>query len=125
MAHPHDFPDDLLELIASRFRCLGEPMRLRLLQALRTGERSVTELVELTGAGQANVSRHLATLSRHGLVARRRDGLSVFYRIADPRVFDLCELVCDGLTEATEAQSATLRSATGRTERPSERARPA
>ena len=84
-------------LVAERFRTLGEPMRLRLLQALREGERSVGELVEEVGAGQANVSKHLQLLHRMGFVQRRKEGTTALYRIADPNVFRLCELVCGGM----------------------------
>jgi DNA-binding transcriptional ArsR family regulator len=93
------FAPELLELIAGRFRLLAEPVRLRLLNALRSGERTVSELVAETGAGQANVSRHLALLHRQRVVSRRKDGLRVYYRIEDRAVFDLCELVCGSLEE--------------------------
>jgi DNA-binding transcriptional ArsR family regulator len=93
------FTPELLEQIAGRFKLLAEPLRLRLLNALRTGERTVSELVDETGAGQANVSRHLALLHRHNVVSRRKDGLRVHYRIEDRAVFDLCELVCGSLEE--------------------------
>jgi DNA-binding transcriptional ArsR family regulator len=87
-------PDEALELVAARFKVLAEPMRLRLLNALHNGERSVTALVEATGATQANVSKHLAVLADASMVSRRKEGLNVFYFIADPMVFQLCELVC-------------------------------
>jgi DNA-binding transcriptional ArsR family regulator len=93
------YTPELLELIATRFKVLAEPLRLRMLNALRGGERTVTELVAETGAGQANVSRHLALLHRHHLVERRKDGLHVYYGIADPGIFQLCEVVCDSLEE--------------------------
>jgi ArsR family transcriptional regulator len=96
-APDRDFDDRLLELVAERFQMLAEPMRLRLLNQLREGEKSVGELVEATGARQANVSRHLNALLTHGLVTRRKEGVFAYYRIADPAVFDLCELVCDSL----------------------------
>lgn len=108
---PGDYTPELLELIATRFKVLAEPLRLRLLNALREGERTVTQLVDETGAGQANVSRHLALLHRHRMVSRRKDGLNVYYRIADPSIFELCELVCGGL-EATLAEE--LRPLSGR-----------
>jgi DNA-binding transcriptional ArsR family regulator len=105
----NEFTPELLELIATRFRVLAEPLRLRLLNALRDGERTVTQLVEETGAGQANVSRHLSLLHRHRLVARRKAGLHVWYRIADAKIFDLCEMVCGSLDEelATELRPLT------------------
>jgi len=94
-----------LDLIAARFRVLGEPMRLRLLIALEKGERNVTELVAATGATQANVSRHLQTLAEAGIVGRRKEGLNVFYHIADPGIFDLCEGVCGSLRKRLDAQA--------------------
>lgn len=86
-----------LHLVARRFAVLGEPMRLRLLQVLMASEQPVNALVELTGGTQANVSRHLQTLAAAGLVSRRKEGLQVFYAIADPSIFQLCDLVCGSL----------------------------
>jgi len=90
-------PDEALALVARRFAVLAEPMRLRLLQALMNGERSVGALAEAAGGTQANVSRHLQTLADAGLVARRKEGLQVFYAISDPSIFELCTLVCGSL----------------------------
>lgn len=90
--------DKTLELIAERFRLLGDPMRLRLLQSLEGGERSVADLVAATGAQQASVSKHLQLLLRGGLVDRRRQGMFVFYSVSDDRVFELCDVVCGSLT---------------------------
>ena len=87
-----------LELVARRFQLLAEPMRLRLLQALHDGERNVGELVAATGATQTNVSKHLGLLCAAGILDRRKDGMNVFYSIADPMVFKLCELVCSRIT---------------------------
>lgn len=86
--------DRMIGLVARRFRALGEPARLRILQTLEAGERSVNEIQEAVGSTQSNVSRHLTALYDAGLVARRRDGNLVLYSIADPMVFDLCALVC-------------------------------
>lgn len=97
--------DQALELIAARFRVLGEPMRLRLLIALESGERNVSSLVEAVGATQANVSRHLQTLAEAGIVGRRKEGLNVFYFISDPSIFDLCEGVCGSLQRRIDAQA--------------------
>lgn len=95
---------EALELIAGRFRVLSEPMRLRLLQELSDGERNVSELMEATGAGQANVSKHLGILLEAGLVKRRKEGLNAYYSIADESVFKLCEVVCGSLAEQLEAR---------------------
>ena len=89
-----EISDEALELIATRFRVLGEPNRLKLIRALEGGELSVSALIEATGLTQANASRHLQTLTQSGILGRRRDGTSVIYHIADPGIFRLCELVC-------------------------------
>ncbi len=102
------FTDQALELIATRFKVLAEPMRLRILNALRDGEKSVTELVNEMEAGQANVSKHLGLLHRHRMVERRKDGLNVYYRIADPSIMELCELVCSSLESELDAKRAAL-----------------
>jgi ArsR family transcriptional regulator len=106
-----DFNRSTLELISERFKTLAEPMRLELLHALKSGEKTVTELVAETGAGQANVSKHLGLLHRHGFVERRKHGLNVYYRISDPKVFELCELVCASLEAEAESRRRTLRPA--------------
>ncbi|MDW8413283.1 MAG: metalloregulator ArsR/SmtB family transcription factor [Acidobacteriota bacterium] len=95
---------EALELIASRFKVLAEPMRLKLLHELSSGERSVTELIEATGASQANVSKHLGILLEAGLVKRRKDKLNAYYSIADESVFKLCEVVCGSLAEHLETK---------------------
>jgi DNA-binding transcriptional ArsR family regulator len=89
-----EMSDKMMELIARRFRTLGEPFRLRILQELESGERTVGELVERLEGGQPNVSKHLAILHDAGLISRRREGTSIVYAIGDPMVFKLCELVC-------------------------------
>jgi DNA-binding transcriptional ArsR family regulator len=104
MALPHPLPEDLAELIARRFRALGEPLRVRILDLLREEELSVTTLAERLGAGQQNVSKHLAVLVESGMLARRKEGTHVYYRIADDGVFALCEQICGSL----QAQIAAL-----------------
>lgn len=94
---------EAIELVAERFRVLGEPTRLRLLSALRQGERTVSELVEAIGTTQANASKHLQVLYTAGFVSRRREGTTVVYQLADPSVFQLCDLVC-GRLDATLAE---------------------
>ncbi|MDX2178813.1 MAG: metalloregulator ArsR/SmtB family transcription factor [Bryobacteraceae bacterium] len=91
--------DRMIALVARRFRALSEPLRLRLLQALEAGEASVNDLAEAVEANQSNVSRHLGALHDAGLVARRRAGTAVYYSIADPMVFELCQLVCRSAAE--------------------------
>jgi DNA-binding transcriptional ArsR family regulator len=86
-----------IELVAERFRALAEPARLHLMSALREGERTVGNLVEVTGFGTANVSKHLQRLRAAGFVARRKEGLNVYYSLADDDVFRLCDIMCGRL----------------------------
>jgi DNA-binding transcriptional ArsR family regulator len=86
---------ELLELVAGRFRALAEPARLTILHALSGGERTVSELVEATGLGQGNLSKHLQQLHAGGFVSRRREGLFVYYALADKDVLALCEIMCN------------------------------
>jgi DNA-binding transcriptional ArsR family regulator len=99
MALPHPVPDDLVELIARRFRVLGEPVRIKLLDRLRDGEASVNELADALGTSQQNVSKHLALLAEAGILGRRKAGTHVYYRIVDAGVFGLCEEVCGSLEQ--------------------------
>lgn len=107
VAHP--LPDELVELIAERFRALAEPTRIRLLDRLREGEATVLELTALVGTTQQNVSKHLVLLQRAGIVARRKQGNFGCYRIADETVYSLCEAVCGSLQQRFDA----LRRVTG------------
>lgn len=91
---PIPMGDKMMELVARRFRTLGEPYRLRLLQMLESGEMSVGDLVSGLDGNQSNVSKHLQILHEAGLVGRRREGTTVLYSISDPMVFKLCDLVC-------------------------------
>jgi DNA-binding transcriptional ArsR family regulator len=91
---PLPLSDPMLEAVAARFRILGEPQRLKILQLLEQGERTVGEIAEALGALQPNISRHLQTLYDAGILGRRRSGASVIYSIADPTIFRLCEIVC-------------------------------
>ena len=99
-----ELSDQAVQLIARRFRALSEPMRLKLVMALMSGPRNVGELVEVTAASQANVSRHLHTLTDAGILSREKKGLFVYYQIADTSIFDLCELVCGRLEEFLQGQ---------------------
>lgn len=91
-------PLDLLKEAAHRFRLLGEPVRLQILNLLHAhGECHVQALVEATGQSQANVSKHLRLLLDEGLVARRQEGLYAHYSIDDPTLAALCLLVCGQL----------------------------
>jgi DNA-binding transcriptional ArsR family regulator len=92
-------------MIAARFRCLGEPFRLKILRALEDGEANVGQLVEMLHATQANISKHLKVLVDAGVLARRPQGTSAFYSVADPVVLNLCQTVCDDLAEKLKSQA--------------------
>ena len=92
-----NMPVDALEDIAAYFQVLAEPSRLQLLNLLRQGECNVTELAARTGLSLANVSRHLALMSQHGLVSRQSRGVSAYYKVADSGVYKLCDLVCGNI----------------------------
>ena len=97
---------EALELVAARFRALAEPMRLRLLNVLMGGERSVNALVEATEGGQANISKHLAVLREANMVGYRKEGPATIYFIADPAIFDLCDLMCSRLQKELASKAA-------------------
>jgi ArsR family transcriptional regulator len=97
--------DEALDLVANRFKIMSEPLRLRLLQSLQGGEKSVGELTELCRTSQPNVSKHLKILQAGGLVNRKQKGNTAFYSIADPSIFTLCEVVCGSLEERLRTQA--------------------
>ena len=113
MPIPHPLPEPLVELVAQRFRLIGEPMRIRLLDRLRGGEQSVARLVAATGASQQNVSKHLGVLHQAGIVSRRKEGNRVVYAIADETIFALCEAVCGGLAQQVAELAQLLEPAVG------------
>lgn len=90
--------------MARRFRALGEPYRLRLLQVLETGDKTVGELVAALDGNQPNTSKHLQILYSAGVLSRRREGTSIRYSISDPVVLKLCELVCKGAAKRSRAE---------------------
>jgi DNA-binding transcriptional ArsR family regulator len=100
-------PSQALEQVAAYFQALSEPTRLQILNLLRQQERSVGELAQLCGYSSANISRHLALLAQHGLVSRETRGNSAFFRIADPAVYQLCDLVCGNIARQFERVAAT------------------
>jgi DNA-binding transcriptional ArsR family regulator len=112
MALPSPLPDALVELIAERFRAIGEPTRIRILDRLREGEASVHDLTLALGSSQQNVSKHLALLQRAGIVGRRRDGTYSYYCIADDSVLALCETVCGSIQRSVGTLAATINAAT-------------
>ncbi len=99
VALPHPLPDPIVELIARRFRVLGEATRIRILDRLREGEANVQELTDLLGTSQQNVSKHLGVLYDAGILQRRKEGTSTFYWILDESVLAVCEHVCGGLQQ--------------------------
>jgi ArsR family transcriptional regulator len=105
---PHSLPPEILDQIAERFRVLAEPARLRILNVLLAGERTVSELVEETGLNQANVSKHLGLLRNSSFVDRRKEGLYAYYSVSDPSVGVLCEIMCGRLEEQAAEQAALL-----------------
>ena len=112
-ALPHPLPDPLVELIARRFRVIGEPMRIKLLDQLRGGEASAQELIEALGASQQNVSKHLGVLYDAAIVSRRKEGTQVYYRVVDAGVFELCQTVC-GSVQRQVAELNAILEGTGR-----------
>lgn len=114
--------DTALGEIARYFGALAAPLRLKVLNALREGERNVTELTAVTGASQANASKHLAVLAQLGVVDKSARGTSVYYRIADPRIYRICDLVCGQVGERLGRQVELGRALAGEL-RPSRRGR--
>jgi DNA-binding transcriptional ArsR family regulator len=98
----------LVEFVAQRFRVLGEPMRIKLLDRLRDSDATVGELQEAPGVSQQNVSKHLGILHSAGMVARTKDGNRAVYSISDPSVFELCERVCGGVLRQLQELEAVL-----------------
>ena len=88
---------DQLERVAGLFRTFAEPTRLAILQELKSGELSVSAIVERLDTSQANISKQLKLLHEAGLVTRRKQSTQVLYAISEPMVFEICALVCDKL----------------------------
>lgn len=96
----HQLPDELVDHVADRFRLLSDPTRLRILRTLlNSGEATVTEIVASTGATQANVSKHLRMLADARIVKRRAEGTSAYYKVIDPTIPELCDIVCGGIRD--------------------------
>jgi len=100
---------EALDLIAARFKLLGETSRLKLLIALEEGPKNVGELVDATGLTQANVSRHLSALAEGGILTRNREGLNIYYEIASPEIFEMCESVCGSLQKRLDSRAEVFR----------------
>jgi len=100
---------DVVQQVASYFSILSEPMRLRILNLLRDGEKCVQDLVEATATSQANVSKHLKVMMQAGILARRSEGTAAYYRVTDDLTYELCTLVCDRLASRIEQQAQSIR----------------
>lgn len=101
--------DKTLDRVAKFLKAMSEPNRLKILRSLHDGELSVTDLIAGTGATQSNVSKHLAVLTAAGIVSFRKEGTSVYYRIADPNIIAICDTVCRSIAERIRGQKATLK----------------
>jgi DNA-binding transcriptional ArsR family regulator len=105
-----DISPAALSLMAEFFKVLSEVSRLQILCCLKSGAKNVTEIIEATDLGQANVSKHLKILTQAGIVAREQVGVCVYYRIDNPILFGMCDLVYDSLLQQAQQQNQQLRS---------------
>lgn len=110
---PEKLSPAALGMVAEFFKVLSEVSRLQIVCSLRTGAKNVTEIIAETGLGQANVSKHLKILTQAGIVAREQQGVCVYYQIASPFLFDLCEQVCEALSLQVERQNQQLQELAG------------
>ena len=101
--------DRIFDEVANYFSMMSEPMRLKIIHAVCRTERTVTEIVEETGATQSNVSRHLSLMYRHGLLSRRREGNQIFYRMADDTMVELCRSACNRIAAEIDDRSTLKR----------------
>jgi DNA-binding transcriptional ArsR family regulator len=99
-----EFPPAILDMIAEFFKVLSETSRLQILCSLKSGTKNVSEIIEITGLGQANVSKHLKMLSQSGIVERTQQGVQVYYTISNPLIFTICDLVCNSLATNLQQQ---------------------
>lgn len=100
---------EVVQQVAEYFSVLGEPMRLKILNLLRDGEKCVQDLVEATNTSQANVSKHLKVMVQAGILSRRTKGTLAYYSVKDELIFELCNLVCDRLASRIEQQALHFR----------------
>ncbi|WP_071188943.1 metalloregulator ArsR/SmtB family transcription factor [Trichormus sp. NMC-1] len=105
----------ILLAVADYFKVLSEVSRLQILTCLKSGSMNVMEIAEVTGLGQANLSKHLKVLTQAGILSRQSKGTCAFYEIADPIIFELCELVCDRITERVLKQAENLKAVRSQT----------
>ncbi|NCJ05951.1 metalloregulator ArsR/SmtB family transcription factor [Synechococcales cyanobacterium C] len=104
----HKVPTDVMAAVAEYFKVLSEVSRLQILSCLRPGPMNVMELTKATGLGQANLSKHLKVLTQAGMLARQPSGVSAYYEIVDPLVFELCESVCNSISDRMVQKAKTF-----------------
>jgi DNA-binding transcriptional ArsR family regulator len=109
MKSSESVPSEVIQQVSEYFSVLGEPMRLRILNLLKDGEKCVQDLVESTSTSQANVSKHLKVMLQAGILTRRTEGTSAYYSVTDDLTYDLCRLVCDRLATRIEQQAKHFR----------------
>lgn len=100
-----NYSEELIDRIAEIFKVMSEPMRLKILDSLRHGEKNVSELIKLTGSQQANVSKHLGIMKKAGVVTARRKGLNIYYSLKEKRFFTICDSVCEYLAKRHEEEN--------------------
>ena len=101
--------DELFERIAERLKALADPTRLKILHAVEDRELCVTDILAVVGGSQANVSKHLSKMRSNGVLASRREGTNIFYRVVDPAAFTICRTVCDALEQRAESEHRLLK----------------
>ncbi len=102
--------DELYSRIAERLKALADPTRLKILHAVEDRELCVSDILAEVGGSQANVSKHLSRMRASGVLASRREGTSIFYRVIDPAAFTVCRAVCDALEQRAESEHRLLKS---------------
>ncbi|RUT03075.1 transcriptional regulator [Dulcicalothrix desertica PCC 7102] len=105
----------VIEAVADYFKVLSEVSRLEILTCLKSGRMNVMEIASATGLGQANLSKHLKVLTQAGVLSRQSQGTSAFYEIADPIIFELCELACERISERVQQQAQKLKALRSKT----------
>ncbi|MBD2079419.1 metalloregulator ArsR/SmtB family transcription factor [Leptolyngbya sp. FACHB-17] len=114
-AKPSKVDPAILAAVADYFKVLSEMSRLQILTCLKSGAKNVMEISEATGLGQANLSKHLKVLYQAGILSREAKGTSAYYEIADPMIFEFCELACDRVAERAQQQAASLKALRNKT----------
>jgi len=101
--------NEALGQVALFLKSVSEVTRLKILRTLHDGERTVSEIIEETGAGQSNISKHLALLTASRIVTPRKEGTSIYYKIADPNITAICDTVCRSIAERIRQERSTLK----------------